>query len=124
MSFVIDSSMTLAWIYEDEKSEPIERVLDLVHRHGAWVPTIWRLEVANALQQGIRRKRINRAARDEALAELSRMNISTDGQTNDFAWRDTLSMADSFSLTPYDASYLELASRRKLSLATLDRELQ
>jgi hypothetical protein len=40
MSFVIDSSMTLAWIYDDERTEATERVLDLVHGSGAWVHVI------------------------------------------------------------------------------------
>jgi predicted nucleic acid-binding protein len=124
MSLVIDSSITLAWIYDDERTAAIERVLDLVHREGAWVPAIWRLEVANSLQQSIKQRRINRAARDQALASLARINISIDGHTNDFAWSDTLELAADLGLTLYDASYLELARRRASPLATLDRQLR
>jgi predicted nucleic acid-binding protein len=35
-----------------------------------------------------------------------------------------LHLADRFRLTLYDAAYLELAVRRNLPLATLDRELR
>lgn len=59
MSLVLDGSTTLAWIYQDEISETARRVLALVTDTGAWVPSIWRLEVANGLQTGIRRGRID-----------------------------------------------------------------
>ncbi len=124
MSFVIDSSITLAWIYADERSDSIERILDELHSAGAWVPVIWRLEVANGLQQGIRQRRIDAAGRAAALANLAAMNITTDIETNVFAWNDTLDLADRFRLTSYDACYLELAQRRALPLATLDKELR
>jgi predicted nucleic acid-binding protein len=47
-----------------------------------------------------------------------------DDQTNNQAWRDTLSLARSRSLSAYDAAYLELAMRRGLPLATLDEKLK
>jgi predicted nucleic acid-binding protein len=124
MSFVIDSSIALAWIYDDERTEAIEGVLELVHGMGAWVPAIWHLEVANALQQGIKQRRIDKRGRTQALANLAEMNIAVDPQTNDFAWSDTLTVADRFGLTSYDASYLELARRKAFPLATLDRQLR
>ncbi len=51
MSLVLDSSATLAWIFSDETTEPIRRVFDAVGEHGAVVPSLWRLEVANSLEQ-------------------------------------------------------------------------
>jgi len=124
MSFVIDSSLTLAWVYADERTEEIERILDLVHGMGAWVPAIWHLEIANALQQSMKQRRIDKRGRAQALANLGEMNIAVDPRTNDFAWSDTLSLADRFGLSSYDASYLELARRKAFPLATLDRDLR
>jgi predicted nucleic acid-binding protein len=124
VSLVIDSSIALAWIYHDERSEPIERIFDIVTESGAWVPAIWRLEVANGLQQGIRRRRIDQAYRDGALADLNDLEISIDADTDTFAWSTTLDLADRFRLTLYDACYLELAERLHLPLATLDRDLR
>ena len=40
------------------------------------------------------------------------------------AWTATLSLSERFSLTLYDATYLELAQRQNLPLATLDQELR
>ena len=123
MSLVLDGSTTLAWIYQDEISETASRVLALVTEAGAWVPSIWRLEVANGLQTGIRRGRINTAYRDAALSDLALLDIAIDPDTDRYAWTGTLRLADRCRLTLYDASYLELAQRRSLPLASLDMAL-
>ena len=114
----------MAWVYSDERTSAVEHVLHVVIQSGGWVPVIWRLEVANALQQGIRQRRIDANLRDQAIADLAALNIATDAETNRFAWNETLTLADRFRLTLYDACYLELAQRRELPLATLDRELR
>jgi predicted nucleic acid-binding protein len=71
----------------------------------------------------IRRKRVDAAFRDMALARLAAMPITVDPDTDTHAWTTTLHLADRFRLTAYDAVYLELAQRRNLPLATLDQEL-
>lgn len=124
MSLVIDSSVTLAWVYPDETTEPIRNVLELVINGGAWVPALWKLEVANVLQNGVRRGRTDSAFRDATLADLTLLPISVDPETDRQAWSATLRLAERYRLTLYDAAYLELAQRRRLPLATLDDELR
>ena len=58
MSLVLDSSAALAWIYDDEATEPIRRVFTEVAEQGAFVPSLWRLEIANSLTVAVRRGRI------------------------------------------------------------------
>lgn len=41
----------------------------------------------------------------------------------DRAWDAIAGLAERFRLTTYDAAYLELAHRRRLPLASLDKEL-
>lgn len=62
--------------------------------------------------------------RRSALADLTLLDITTDLQTDNQAWTETLALADRYRLTLYDAAYLELAQRRKLPLTTLDQELR
>lgn len=124
MSVVLDSSVTLAWLYSDELTDPVRQVLERVTATRAWVPTLWRLEVANSLHMAVRRKRIDAAFRDASLADLALLNIGTDPDTDAFAWSMTLQLAQSHGLTVYDAAYLELAQRMALPLATLDEELR
>jgi len=124
VSLVLDPSLALSWYFEDERTPQADALLDQVVDHGAVVPALWRLEIANAFQIAIRRKRIDTAFRDNALSELAVMSITVDPDTDGHAWTTTLRLSDRFRLTAYDASYLELAQRRKLPLATLDQQLR
>ena len=124
MSLILDSSVTVAWVYMDEVNDAIRNVFDLVSNQGAWVPSLWRLEVANILETGVRRARHDAAFRDSTLADLRLLPIHIDPETDRQAWTATLRLAEHHRLTLYDAAYLELAQRRTLPLATLDTELR
>jgi len=123
VSLVIDSSMTLAWYFEDEKTAASLTVLKRVVEAGAVVPALWRLEVASGFQVAVRRGRITVAYRDASLSDLRALVIALDPQTDHHAWTETLALSDRYGLTPYDAAYLELARRAQLPLATLDEAL-
>lgn len=123
MSIVIDASITMTWYFDDETTPRTDDVLDDVTEGGAIVPGLWRIEVANAFQSAIRRKRISRDYRDAALAELAKLPIAIDGEADASAWTTTVNLADRFDLTIYDATYLEVAQRRRLALGTLDKDL-
>lgn len=73
---------------------------------------------------GTRRNRISQQFRDASLSDLAEMSIYQDPETDYHVWRTTLRLATTHRLTVYDATYLELAIRRNLPLATLDRELR
>ena len=123
MICVLDASVTLGWVFTDEHSATSDALLAQVADQGAVVPALWRLETASALQNGIKRKRIDAAYRDSAIQKLLRLPIEIDPDTNDYAWTTTLHLADVHQITVYDASYLELALRRGLPLATRDEQL-
>ena len=123
MTIVIDTSLALSWMFADEQTPLRMELLKRVSETGAVVPSLWRLEVANSLQTGIKRKRIDAAYRDAALQKLLRLPIDIDPETNDYAWTTTLQLADAYRLTLYDSSYLELALRRGLPLAPRDEDL-
>lgn len=114
----------MAWCFEDEATPATEDVLDQVVESNAFVPSIWRFEVGNALQMAIRRKRISDVFRDDALAKLLAMPITVDAETDAHAWTTALRLSGRFGLTLYDAAYVELAQRRGLPLASLDQEMR
>lgn len=124
MSLVLDGSVALAWCFADETTAAVDEIMLRAARDGAVVPSIWRLEVANGLRSGIRRGRLTAAQRDDLLASFREIMIETDTETDRLAWSTTLNLADRHGLTPYDASYLDLARRRGLPLASLDRALR
>jgi predicted nucleic acid-binding protein len=62
--------------------------------------------------------------RDGAMASLALLPVKGDAEADRQAWSAALSLAERPGLTVYDAAYLEIASRRKIPLATLNRELR
>ena len=124
MSLVLDSSVALAWVYRKETTEAVNAVFDRLSQAGAWVPGLWRLEVANVLEMGVRRRRYGAEFRDAALSDLKLLPINADLETDRQAWGATALLAERHHLTLYDAAYLELALRRNLPLATLDEDLR
>lgn len=123
MSVVIDCSIVLAWYFEDEVTDASEAVLDPVIPAGAVVPSLWHYEIANGLQMAVRRKRIDAGYREYALARLARLDIATDPESERHARSESVRLSDRHGLTVYDAAYLELARRRRLKLATLDKAI-
>jgi predicted nucleic acid-binding protein len=61
--------------------------------------------------------------RELAFAALAALPITVDPDSATHAWSLSVDLADRSRLTVYDAAYLELSLRRKLSLATLDMQL-
>jgi predicted nucleic acid-binding protein len=121
---VLDSSAVLAFVHADETTDAVRLVFDRVAEEGAWVPGLWRLEIANVLEMGVRRGRHDAAFRDATLADLALLPIRVDGETDRQAWGATTGLAARHRLSVYDAAYLELARRRALPLATLDGALR
>jgi predicted nucleic acid-binding protein len=122
--FVLDSSVALAWCFPDEKAPVPEAVLDSLAAARGVVPSLWHLEVANSLLVGERRKRSTEADTVNWLRFLASLPIVVDEETVTRAWSSVLTLARSHNLSAYDASYLELAVRRGLPLATLDDKLK
>jgi predicted nucleic acid-binding protein len=124
VGFVLDGSVTLAWFFEDEADEYAVAVEDSLPMFPAIVPSLWPLEVANAALVGERRKRTTEAKVTEFLSLLNQLPITLDDETANRAWRESLNLARAHNLSVYDATYLELALRRSLPLATLDDKLK
>lgn len=124
MSLVLDSSMCLAFCFEDERTLEVLAVIERVIEQGAWVPSLWRYEIGNGLLMAQRRQRIDGSRRVALLAALSDFSITEDREPEGDPWRATSQLAELHRLTVYDAAYLELAQRRRLPLATLDDALR
>lgn len=120
MTVVIDASISASWLLPDEENELGRQILLDLGRSPAFVPSIWDYEIHNILIINERRGRITREAADAAIGFLSSLNMIRDRATN---WTRGTELAREFTLTAYDAAYLELAVRLDLPLATLDKAL-
>jgi predicted nucleic acid-binding protein len=125
MDWVVDSSIALAWALPDETSKEADRFLGRISaRSVLWVPALWWYEMANALLMAQRRKRLGEAEKIRLIELYGRLPIQTDmALDSDIVWRFH-TLATEYNLSAYDAAYLELAQRRGLGLATVDRPLR
>ena len=123
MILVLDASMTMAAIFEDEANRAAQGVIRMVGTEGATVPSLWRLETANVLRNAVRRGRCDVAFADRALRLLSDLPIAIDTHTDLHAWGATAKISRQEDLSLYDAAYLELAVRLSATLASCDKDL-
>ena len=122
-AFVLDCSIAVAWLFDDEVTPETDELLDRLKDDSALVPGLWRLEIGNVLARAERHKRVSGAQVAAHLDLLDRLPIVTDTETERRAFREILTLARSERLTTYDAAYLELAMRRSSALATRDNAL-
>jgi predicted nucleic acid-binding protein len=121
MTLVVDASVALAWGLPDESSAYADAVLAVVEMDGLRVPELWAREVANGLALAYRRNRITSADERAFLAALSHLRIDVEETDSALAVvRDGTAAAMRYGLTAYDAAYVDLAARERLTLATLD----
>lgn len=122
--FVLDNSIVMTWCFEDEISSYAESILDSLENSMARVPSIWPLEVGNVLLVAERRKRLSEADSARFLTLLNALPIQVEQETPERMTREILFLARELKLSTYDASYLDLAMREGLPLATLDKALR
>lgn len=127
MSFVLDNSVTMRWLFADGSPSDLayaDKVLASMKKLTAIVPVTWALEVANVLARGEAKGLVTKARSGEFVDILAGLGIAADDATFDQALSDTLKLARAYKLSAYDASYLELAVRLAVPLATLDESLR
>ena len=127
MRFVLDNSVTMRWFFGDGKPQDLAyagKVLDSMQEAQALVPATWGLEVANVIARAEEKALVTEARSGAFLEMLEDVDIEVDAATFAHALSDTLQLARRYKLSSYDASYLELALRLGLPLATLDEDLQ
>jgi predicted nucleic acid-binding protein len=118
--FVLDCSVSAAWCLKDEASREADRILDLLARGEALVPALWVVEMANVFVTAQRRKRISREDARLASELLGQLPIVIDAQGTQ-SMQALQDLAVECGIAAYDASYLEMARRFRLPLASLDR---
>lgn len=118
---VLDCSAALALFLDDEQPALALAVLDALPDRDFWIPILWHSEFANALLMAQRRRRLTPARAQQILAQSARLPLQLDMDTP--APARLFELASMHELTAYDATYFELAQRRGLALATLDKAL-
>jgi len=126
MNFVLDNSVSMRWIQPSEKKKDQEyanSVLDSLIDNEAITSDVWRIETVNAVLNLVKHKTITQKESELFLNVLDDTNIHSNGETANMAFSNTFLLAQKHNLASYDATYLELAIRENLPLATLDKKL-
>jgi predicted nucleic acid-binding protein len=118
--FVLDASVSACWALDDEDHPIADTALDLTCSDGMIVPSLWWFEMRNLLLVAERRSRSTIDRTNAFLGQMKRLELSIDRLPDEGG---IFQLARRHGLTVYDASYLELAKRVAVPLATLDRKL-
>ncbi len=115
MAIVLDASVALAWLLPDEGSEAAELLIARAVREPLHAPSLLLVEVASALLQAERRRRLRRSVRLELFDAFTSLPMVLEPIAAESTER-ALELATSHSLTVYDACYLELALARECAV--------
>ena len=121
--FVIDNSVVMTWCFKDEANQYADTILDRLEASTGFVPSIWPLEVCNVLLVAERKKRIGEADSTRFITLLASLPITIEQEPPERMVTEVFLLAREHNLSSYDASYLDLAMRKGLPIATLDKNL-
>lgn len=119
--FVADASVGAGWVIKNQLSGYSEAARLALLDEPVHVPALWWLEMTNMLRTGCRRQSITSAEAYGFIEMLRALPIQTEQQEGKMP--QLLSLALRHDLSAYDASYLDLALRRQLPIATQDAAL-
>jgi predicted nucleic acid-binding protein len=122
--FVVDNSVVMSWCFKDQANPYADSILERLTGAVAYVPSVWSLEVVNVLLAAERKRFIREADSVRFISLLAQLPIFVEYESPEKAMKDLLGLARAHNLSSYDASYLDLAMRKGLPLATLDGKLR
>jgi len=123
--YVFDASFAGALIIPYEKNPGVDKIqANIGEDEEIFVPQLFWYEIANIFKNILRRKRFTF---DEVLSFiplLTAIRLTSDFETGPGYAEKLLRLCNDYNLSSYDASYLELAERKRAALCTLDDNLQ
>jgi predicted nucleic acid-binding protein len=123
VAFVLDASAALAVLLANHTLGNIASLTMLLETDTPVVPAVFMPEILNVLVKGERQARGKTTVLDRQLQDISDMAVTTDPDTSLYLVSRTLPLARTHRLSIFDATYLELAMRLSLPLATFDTGL-
>ncbi len=118
MPMVLDNSVVCGWLLENQATPYSDAIAQRLQDDQAVAPPLLRLEYANVLRTACKRGRLTAQQAQDAIAQLAELPVEIDAELPDAA--QLLALALRYDLSSYDATYLDLALRRQLPVATQD----
>lgn len=125
MAYVIDCSFSSSLFLPDENSLiSVDFFKHSIGKSNIFIPLLWLYETSNVIYVAIKRKRITIAQSQEIFNLLNLLNLETDYEYGLIFSNNILNISNWYSISAYDAVYLELAIRKKAQLSTFDTNLK
>jgi predicted nucleic acid-binding protein len=125
--FVLDASIAIRWVLQDGSASDRSYaglVLDSFHEAIAWVPALWYTETIHVLRCAENDGKIGESTLTGFVYQCGQLPINLDPVTPLGIQLAVASISREFKLSGYDAQYLELAIRKNIPIATLDKDLR
>lgn len=122
MGFIVDASVGAGWIIKNQVSEYSEAAKRALLTDPVVAPALWWLEMTNLLRTGCRRRTINAVEAYGFIKTLKALPIRIESLECNAS--ELLGLGLRHDLSAYDATYLDLALRLQLPLATQDAALR
>lgn len=123
--FVVDASVVTSWAFLGENTELSAKIRRrMLAGQMAVVPAIFPFEIANVLLLAERAGRIGAETAEQFLLSLNKLRISIEVTESARLYYPIRQLAAKHQLSIYDASYVELAMRDAIPLATFDNRLR
>ena len=125
-AFVMDASVTAAWLLPDDANAQTRRLYALIRRDEVepQAPNLWQWECANILANGIRRGRIPTGAVEGLWSVLEAIRHRVElHELAPAQHKASLSVAVDAAVSAHRAAYMWLARSLNLPLATFDQRL-
>ena len=125
--FVLDASVTIRWVLRDGSAADrayADQVLDAFGVASAWVPALWYTETIHVLRCAEDDGKFGESVLTGFVYRLGQLAIDVDTAAPSGIQLAVAAISREFKLSGYDAQYLELARRRSVPIATLDKDLR
>ena len=123
MPFVLDNSVVTGWYTPDQATAYTQSIAKRLETDRAIVPALWQLEFANVLKTACTRGKLSLENAREIVLAIAALPIELDSGLAPGP-RQLLDLAMRYSLSSYDAAYLELAMRHGIPIACQDAKLK
>lgn len=118
---VVDASVTMEWFLPGQKTAYGARAFERAQKSLIVIPALWLWETQNVILTCLRQKVLTPQRASEIRLELSMISKRVDGPPDEWVVDRIWEVATQHVSTYYDASYVELALRLGLPLASTDR---
>ena len=125
MIYVFDASFVGALVIPDEKNPQVDKMYGKIENEDKrYAPHLLWYEIANIFNNLIRRRRFTSDKVMQFFPDLVGLRLTTDSESGFAYSQRLLRLCTDYNISSYDASYLELAERRKAVLCTMDEGLR